>query len=202
MESFLDAVSTTAPSRVPVVVPSRIARAAGRPTSPVAVDSEISAPQQRILDALAAFVAIGLDEVSKSNVAVFCNQSPTSSGFTNNLGRLRSLGLISYPRSGVVALTDEGHNAAHPQDVPASLSELHAAWESKLSRPEWSIVAALIEQYPNAVAKTELAERVRQSPTSSGYTNNLGALRSLGLVDYPQRGFVAATALLFPEGMR
>ena len=39
------------------------------------------------------------------------------------------------------------------------------------------------------------------SPTSSGFSNNLGRLRSLGLVDYPESGTVAATPLLFPVGL-
>jgi hypothetical protein len=39
---------------------------------------------------------------------------------------------------------------------------------------------------------------VGNSATSSGFANNLGALRSLGLIDYPQRGQVMATDLLFP----
>lgn len=34
---------------------------------------------------------------------------------------------------------------------------------------------------------------------SSGYTNNLGALRSLGLVDYPRPGRVVALPVLFLE---
>ena len=37
------------------------------------------------------------------------------------------------------------------------------------------------------------------SPTSGGYFNNLGSLRSLGLVDYPQPGTVAAQPVLFLE---
>ena len=32
---------------------------------------------------------------------------------------------------------------------------------------------------------------------SSGYANNLGALRSLGLLDYPVPGQVVASAMLF-----
>jgi hypothetical protein len=43
-----------------------------------------------------------------------------------------------------------------------------------------------------------LAEEAEQSATSGGYSNNLGALRSLGLIDYPVPGQVVATALLFP----
>ncbi|MCC5641115.1 hypothetical protein LC593_35900 [Nostoc sp. CHAB 5844] len=62
---------------------------------------KLTAPQQNILNALADFAAFGLVIVSRQNVAVFAKQSPTSSGFTNNLGRLRSLGLIDYPSGGV-----------------------------------------------------------------------------------------------------
>lgn len=40
-----------------------------------------------------------------------------------------------------------------------------------------------------------------QSPTSSGYTNNLGGLRTLGLIDYPSGGMVAATERLFPPAL-
>ena len=57
----------------------------------------------------------------------------------------------------------------------------------------------LIDRHPEAMHRTELATAVGNSATSSGFANNLGALRSLGLIDYPQRGQVAATALLFPE---
>jgi hypothetical protein len=61
------------------------------------------------------------------------------------------------------------------------------------------ILRALIELYPESVEKGELAEQIGVSPTSGGYFNNLGRLRTLGAVDYPQAGSVAATALLFPE---
>jgi hypothetical protein len=45
----------------------------------------------------------------------------------------------------------------------------------------------LIAAYPDAIAKPELAELAGVSASSSGYTNNLGSLRSLGLIDYPPR---------------
>jgi hypothetical protein len=37
------------------------------------------------------------------------------------------------------------------------------------------------------------------SVTSSSFTNNLGSLRSLGLIDYPQPGQVVALPVLFLE---
>jgi hypothetical protein len=50
-----------------------------------------------------------------------------------------------------------------------------------------------------AYAKDELAQLAGQSPTSSGYTNNLGSLRSLGLIDYPTPGYAVALPVLFLE---
>ena len=41
-----------------------------------------------------------------------------------------------------------------------------------------------------------LAEVIEVRPTSGGYFNNLGALRSLGLIDYPEPGYVKAEPLV------
>ena len=71
-------------------------------------------------------------------------------------------------------------------------------WERRLSRPEWRILQVLIGVYPKAVSRGWLADESGQSATSSGFANNLGALRSLGLLDYPSSGMVAATEPLFP----
>jgi len=57
--------------------------------------------------------------------------------------------------------------------------------------------ARLIAAYPSDLSKEELADRASQSPTSSGYSNNLGALRSLGFLDYPVPGRVKAADILF-----
>lgn len=169
--------------------------------SPVVATAEgVTLPQQRILNALASLHDLGLDVVQKSNVAVFADQSPTSSGFANNLGALRSAGLIDYPQGGFVALTDAGRAIAEGMSIE-SLRQLHAAWERKLSRPQWAILAPLIEAYPSPIEREQLAEHADQSPTSSGYANNLGSLRSLGLIDYRPAKHVVATPLLFPEGL-
>ena len=170
--------------------------------SSAAGGDSISAPQQRILDALASLHSLGLTSVSKSNVAVFADASPTSSAFVNNLGRLRSNGLIDYPRPGDVALTAAGAAIARAHGSILSLDELHRAWFAKLPVPKVRILQALIPCYPErSLSKAELAEACGASATSSAFVNNVGNLRSLGLVDYPQQGYVAATNLLFPEGL-
>ena len=88
-----------------------------------------------------------------------------------------------------------------PPQAFKSLDDLHNAWYAKLTAPQARILERLIEVYPEPLTKAELAELAGASATSSAYQNNLGALRSLGVVDYSPPGHVVATALLFPEGL-
>jgi len=83
--------------------------------------------------------------------------------------------------------------------VPSTTEELHDAIRAKLPPAKWRILEALIAAYPKPVSKDNLAEQIGVSATSGGYFNNLGSLRSLGLVDYPQPGAVAAQPVLFLE---
>lgn len=69
-------------------------------------DADVTAPQQKILDAIASFEPLGLAAISKSVAAVYAGVSPTSGGYFNNLGRLRTLGAIEYPKPGRVVATD------------------------------------------------------------------------------------------------
>lgn len=170
------------------------------PTSGDAVP--VSGPQRRMLQALASFRALGIGVLWRSHLAVFSDQSPTSSGFEKNLSTLRTRGLVDYPVTGSVALTAAGARVAGHQAPPASLAELHAAWLAKLSGPQGRMLGELTRRYPRAMARADLAERTTQSLTSSGFEKNLSTLRSLGLIDYPDRETAVATQLLFPEGLK
>lgn len=162
-------------------------------------DFKISSSQQRILNSLAWLETVGLSPVVKKQVALMAGQSPTSGGFFNNLGSLRSAGLIDYPAPGSVSLTDSGRNAARYDDTPESSEELQQQVCAMVSTSQATILKELISAYPEAIAKSDLAERVGQSPTSGGYFNNLGRLRSLGMIDYPQSGYAIASNVLFLE---
>jgi len=173
-----------------------------RSGEPRATTEGISAPQQRILDSLAVLEQLGLAPSPKVQVALFASASPTSSSYANNLGALRSGGFISYPSGGRLALTDEGRKIANAAAAPSTVEDMHAYVAQLLSRPQWEIVRVLIEAYPNALAKDDVAQRAGASATSSSFANNLGALRSLGLIDYPEPGQASATPVLFLEGSR
>lgn len=158
----------------------------------------ISGPQKCIIDAIAILEAMGVRSIQKNQVAAVAGASPKSSGFTNNLSSLRTAGMIDYPRPGEVALTAVGKDAAnYPVRVP-SIEEIQRSFIRIVSGPQGKILEALIEQYPEPAPKDALAEKVGVSPISSGYTNNLSGLRSLGFIDYPTSGMVVATDLLFP----
>lgn len=180
--------------------PAHSSTTSGGGGNPAAPDAGITRPQQAILDALASFEAMGVARVRRVLAAFYSGASPRSSSYTNNLGALRSAGLITYPDSDHLALTTAGLHAAKPAQTYVTNAELHLAWLSKLPLPQRRILDTLIESFPGDLSKESLAEKSGASPTSSSYTNNLGALRSLGAIDYPDRGRVRATELLFPFG--
>lgn len=162
-------------------------------------DHKLSTSQQRILNALAWGEGIGLAYLDKTQLALMADQSPTSGGYFNNLGALRTAGLIEYPGAGCAMLTESGRGYADPIDIPTTSAELHDRLYEKLSASQASIVRRLIAVYPEEIRKDDLAIATGQSPTSGGYFNNLGRLRSLGLIDYPRPGFVVARPVLFLE---
>jgi predicted transcriptional regulator len=98
-----------------------------------------------------------------------------------------------------VALTPAGEERAATPRQFTSLTDLHDAWYRQLSTPQARILQELIARYPLPMDRDELADLVGASATSGAYKNNLGRLRSLGLVDYPASGQVVATRLLFPR---
>jgi len=155
--------------------------------------------KQKILNGLAFLHGIGVAPADKTQLALIVGVSPTSGGYFNNLGGLRSEGYIDYPSGGTVALTEAGTAVASTDGVPSTTEELHEAIAAKLPPAKWRIVEALIREYPNSVEKDELAKEIGVSPTSGGYFNNLGSLRSLGLIDYPQPGRAVALPVLFLE---
>jgi uncharacterized protein len=169
---------------------------------PTLLDPSITPAKQRILNALAWLASIGLAPADRTQLALLAEQSPSSSGYANNLGSLRSSGLIDYPGGGLVTLTITGAAAAVAPDAPPTAEALHRQLERLLPPAKWRILRVLIDADGEPVDRDVLAEAADQSPTSSGYANNLGSLRSLGLIDYPERGRVVARPVLFLEGAR
>lgn len=184
----------------PVATPVVAVPRESRPASEANGDGSLSPAKQRILDALAWLESVRIPEGSKTQVALLVDQSPTSGTFANYLGSLRTAGLVSYPGPGRVALTDEGRNVSGFVDGPRSSAEMHEMLFRKVGAAKARILRALIDAYPQALMKVDVAEQVGQSASSGTFANYLGALRSLGLIDYPAPGQAVALPVLFLDG--
>lgn len=195
------AVPPSPPARVPSLSkshPALVAAIARQvPRQGIVACEVLTGPQARILGALVFLESLGIPQAEKNQVALFVGASPTSSTYANNMGALRSGGLVDYPAGGLVALTEYGRANAPQVDIPQTTGELHALVLSKVTRPQQSILQRLLNVYPEKLLKTELAEDIGASATSSTFANNLGALRTLGLISYPKGGEVRAAGIMF-----
>lgn len=152
---------------------------------------EFSGPQLKILRSLSMWAALGHDAPTKVMVAVVAGYSASSGGFANLLGQMRAQGAIDYPQPGRVRLLAGG--------ATMTVAEGRDIFLATLSGPQRKLFDALLTD--GEMSKGELAERTGYSPTSGGFANLLGQLRSMGIADYPAAGRAALVEWVF-EVMR
>ena len=153
-----------------------------RPAPVVIADGTFTRPQTRVLQSLAMWRSIGHEEPSREMVAAVAGYSVSSGGFNNLLGGLNTAGAIAYPRPGSVTLLAEGIGVPSREEG-ADLLLGH------LSNPQKKIIGALLGR--EALARDVLGATTGYSPSSGGFNNLLGSLRTLGIIDYPSKGLVA-----------
>ncbi|MCW8129259.1 MAG: ATP-binding protein [Planctomycetota bacterium] len=174
-----------------------------RPEFNIEIDlGKLSNPQQRILNELATLKALGIHAPDRAQLGLMCGYTnPRSGGFSEPLKQLQERGLISYPGTSRIAITDLGLDRADAdQSIPANSKELQQRLMQKLKGTCAKILNALIEAYPNSMERDLLGSSLGyKNPRSGGFSEPLRSLYLLGLVDYPDRGHVVATKLLFLE---
>ncbi len=204
-------VVTVTPPIPPATVhhmPSRVAPSAQQPRRPVSVpaaangDGTISGVGQRILNALAELEQLGARQPERELVALLAGYTNlTSKGFVNAMSALSSAGLVAYPGAGTVALTDDGHAHAQPPDAPRDAREVQARICQLLGGASSKILQPLIQAYPKSMRREEVAAAAGYTNlTSKGFVNAMSRLRTLGFVDYPDRGSAVAMPVLFLDG--
>jgi uncharacterized protein len=167
----------------------------------VSSNGSVTGAEKRILNALAELEALGVPEPERVQVAFFAGYTHLNSkGLVNALGALRSTGFIDYPTQGRVVMTDAGQAHAEAVDVPRTPDELRDRVVRMLGGASARILEPLIKAYPKAMAREDLAAAASYGHLNSkGFVNALGRLRSLGFIDYPSQGQVAAQPVLFLE---
>lgn len=188
---------------------ARRATPAARPTPPAAGSSsngEVTGPQQRVLDALRWWEDVGYPEPSKGQVGFIAGyrvSKKVGGTYGNILGQLRSVDLIAYPAAGTVKLTDDGRAQATDPQIPPTTEGLQTAVYARLDGPEQRVLREIVDVYPQEISKKEAGERAGYTvgeKIGGTYGNILGRLRSLGLVEYPEAGYVVAQPILFLDG--
>jgi hypothetical protein len=172
------------------IAPDRPVRAALSPSvRPESVSADgLTRSQSAILRSLTTLEVFGQTQPSREQLAFWSTVPPTSGGYKNNLGALRTANLIAYPTPGTVQITDDGR-ALVPAEV-IDLDEVIKRGLSILTNSQRDILDSLISNYPAELERETLADRIHVPPTSGGFKNNLGALRTAGLIEYPSAGMV------------
>jgi hypothetical protein len=156
-------------------------------------DGTLTAPQRRVLESLGFWAGLGIEQPTRPQVGVAAGYSPSSGGFANLLGTLRTLGMIDYPASGRICLTADGGKHRPESDDRSALDRAM----SILSGPQRKVLGAIID-HRKPIGRHDLGKATDYSATSGGFANLLGSLRSIDLIDYPTTGYVKAADWLFP----
>jgi uncharacterized protein len=178
---------------------STFARPPARQPTPVSTDNGEFEPAPRhiaLINALAFYANIGVKPINKNRHAAFVGRS-NDGGYRNDLSAMRTAGIIEYPTSGMVELTAHGRSLVTEIPNIARQSDLHAIWLKRLPPRQAELLRTLLSEYPESMPKDQLAETVGRT-NDGGFRNDLSALRTLGTIDYPNKGYVIASENLFP----
>lgn len=172
-----------------------------RPQAPVkSSNGDLSGPQQRIIDAIAWMETAGIFLPRRSVIAALSGYSVKSTSFKNPVSDLKRNGLIEYPDSQSLCLTDEGRARANPQPSPANTAELHEIIFRKITGAQARILKPLIDAYPDPLDREALAELAGYSAKSTSFKNPLSDLKGFGFVGYPNSQSAIALPILFIDG--
>jgi hypothetical protein len=160
--------------------------------------SPTGGPQQRILNSLAWWKALGHDQVSNEQVSFIADYSPKSTSYQKARGALKTLGLVDYPSAGQMTLTASGEEQAEAPASPPSGEELRRRVLGKMGGPAQRILSVLIDCYPVDLPNDECAAKSGYSPLSTSYQKARGSLRTLSTITYPIAGRLRAADWLFP----
>lgn len=147
----------------------------------------LTKPQARILEALAFWASLGFNQPTRHQLGAVAGYSPLSGNFGNLLGQLRAADLVDYPGPNRVCATPQGAAAAQPVDARRTVRD---RLSDILTGPQAKILDALPAD-GTPISREDLGAATGYSHTSGNFGNLLGQLRTLGLLDYPQQGFVA-----------
>ena len=94
-------------------------------------------------------------------------------------------------------MSEKGREITPTVEAPGSTQEMLERCLKVLSRPQGDILKELHAFHPESLSRDDLANNVRVSAKSSAYTNNLGKIRSAGMLNYGPNSTVFCEDWLF-----
>ena len=152
-------------------------------------DVKLSSGERKILAALAQYPR----GRTKTQVAILTGYSHKGGAFNNYLSSLRSKALIEGSGDNI-RITAEGF-ATGPYEALPSGQELIEYWMRQLGKAERSVLSVLVDSYPRALSKEEVAALSGYEASGGGFNNALSKLRTLELIQ--GRGELRATNEFF-----
>ncbi len=134
---------------------------------------------------------------TRRRIGLYCGYAIKGGAFHNILGRLRSSGLIQYSGDILIA-TDEGI-AAIPsyEPLPTEAQEIITFWTNKLGQAKGKVLTAIYEA--GTISRDDLAEKTGYTESGGAFSNTLGSLRTVGLIDYLPDKQIGISKEIFPE---
>jgi uncharacterized protein len=119
---------------------------------------------------------------TRIQLGLLAHYSSKTGHFSNTLGALRTAGLVE--RGEPLRATPMGIAAVADSYEPLPTGQaLVDHWMHELSKAERTILLCLLDVYPGSMTRDELAEASGYSAKTGHFSNSLGRLRSLELVN-------------------
>ncbi len=162
--------------QAPKHAPSLVARGDG---------TNLTGPQQRMLDVIAFWNSVGYHAPTREQIAAVCGYSIKASTLRVVAGALKTADYIDYPDSGKIMLTPKGHAIARPLSADESKRKL----ESVLTGAQLRVVN-ILRDAGGKLTRSDLIGRAGYSEQASTHRVVIGGLKTLEVVDYPERSVV------------
>lgn len=177
------AKAATTPMRARSAVPSP------RNPSPAASgDGSLTNPQAHLLRAMAWWAGMGHPQPTRAQLAAIAGWKVGGSNMRGRLGELSSAGLVEYPTSGSIALTEAGKAAAPEPDLSGTLVD---SIRAMLTNPQMLLFDQLLKTGAEPTTREDLGAGIGWEPGGSNMRGRLGELSSIEVIHYPAKGSVA-----------
>jgi len=161
----------------------------------VVTDTTLRKGARRMLQQLAAAYP---DSLTRNQLGMLADISPTSGTFTTYLGDIRALGYL-YESGPGIATNDAGieYLGSDIPSKPATHDEIMSQWKRKLRAGACRMLQAIVDAGPEGITRNEIADAANISVTSGTFTTYLGDLKKPELIRVNRNNIVASESL-FP----